>query len=180
MKAMKLVALTAAVVAAAAPWTAGTQSKPSGHARVQSVFVSVTDRSGPVLNLGPADFEITERGAIRPVIRASLATSPMRVALLIDTSDGAAAALNAIRTSLAEFLTALPPQHEVQTAGGLYDFMNTSNALPVKLAAIGERMSSDFEKIQTKYEMAFETDSADAGPVSIGVKREGVMLQMSN
>jgi hypothetical protein len=294
MNAMKLVALTAAVVAAAATWTAGAQSKPSGHARVRSVFVSVTDRGGPVLTLGPADFEITEHGAIRPVIRASLATSPMRVALLIDTSDGAATALNAIRTGLAEFLTALPPQHEVllvstgrqvrirvppttdrrklndaakglfpdggatplmdallevddrfmrkaderwpvfvivtadgaegsaganekkfndwvralpargvaahgvsltfkgggmpevvashvvQTAGGLYDFMNTSNGLPAKLAAIGERMARDFETIQTKYEIAFETDAADAGPVSIGVKREGVTLQMSN
>src|SRR5437870_2462553 len=103
------------VMAAALAWAVPvvSQSKPAAlHTR--HVFVTVLDRAGKsVLDLGPSDFEIAEQGVKRSVQRAGLATNPMRIAMLIDTSDGAAEAVNQIRAGLVEFLEALPPQHEV-------------------------------------------------------------------
>lgn len=49
----------------------------------------------------------------RTVVRAGLATAPMRIALIVDTSDAANAALNHLRTGLAAFLDAIPPEAEV-------------------------------------------------------------------
>src|SRR5262249_52151849 len=89
-------------------------AQPKGKAAVRTVFVSVVDRSGaPVLDLSPGDFEVTENSVKRQVLSASLAKSPMRVALILDTSDGAAPAINHLRAGLAAFLDALPPAHEV-------------------------------------------------------------------
>jgi hypothetical protein len=70
--------------------------------------------------------------------------------------------------------------HVVQNAGGLYDVMNTSNSLPARLAAIAQQPARDFESVQTKYEIVFQTDATENGPVSIGVAREGAILQMTN
>lgn len=277
------------------PSAAATQSKPAGKTHTRQVFVTVTDRSGtPALDLGPTDFEIVEQGIKRQIVRAGLANNPMRVALFIDTSEGAAQAVNALRTGIADFLTMLPAQHEVmlvstgrqmrvrvppttdrkklndaakslfsdggatplmdallevderflrkaedrwpvivivtgdgaegsaganekkfndwvralpargmaahgialkfkgggmpdvvtshvvQTTGGRYEYMNTSNSLPARMTAIAEQLARNFERIQTKYEIVFETDAADVWPVSIGVARDGVTLQMTN
>jgi hypothetical protein len=41
------------------------------------------------------------------------ATGPMRVALLVDTSEAAAPAISQLRTGLAAFIDALPPEHEI-------------------------------------------------------------------
>jgi Mg-chelatase subunit ChlD len=70
--------------------------------------------------------------------------------------------------------------HVVQTAGGRYDFMNTSNSLPDKLRAIGGQLARDFERTQTKYEIAFLADSVDSRPIAVGVAREGVVLEITN
>ncbi len=105
------VALTASL---AATIGLGAQSKPGGKNPTRTVFVAVLDRGGaPVLDLSPGDFEITENSVRRQVVSAALAKSPMRVALILDTSDGAAAALNHLRAGLAAFLDTLPPEHEV-------------------------------------------------------------------
>ena len=104
---------TLAVVSllAAAPLVA---QKAPAKGRTRQIFVSVVDRAGaPVLDLQPADFDVIEGGVKRTIVRAGLATSPMRVGLLVDTSDAAAPALNQIRAALAQFLDALPPEHEV-------------------------------------------------------------------
>jgi len=284
--------LAAAAIASAI--SAAAQSKP-GVLHTRHVFVAVLDRSGqPVPDLRPSDFEIAEQGVKRQVQRAGPATSPMRIAMLLDTSDGASQAINHMRAGLVEFLDTLPPQHEVmlvstgrqtrirvqpttdrkkltdaakglfadggatplmdalleiddrfmrkaedrwpvfviitgdgpessaganetkfnewlralpargvaahaialkykgggmpeivashvaQTANGLYDYMNTSNALPAKMKAIAEQLARDFERVQTKYEVVFQTDAPDTTPVSIGVARDGVTLAMTN
>jgi hypothetical protein len=89
--------------------------KASGKGRARRVFVSVVNRQGgaPVLDLGPADFEVAEGGAKREVLRAALATGPMRIALIVDTSDGASKAVTDFRTGLMAFIDALPPEPEV-------------------------------------------------------------------
>jgi len=291
---MKALVAAAAAAALTSTGTALSQGKP-GALHTRHVFVTVLDRGGkPLLDLPPSDFDIAERGVKRQVQRAALATSPMRVALMIDTSDGAAQAVNQIRIGLLDFLDALPPPHEVlivstgrqmrvrvppttdrkkltdaakgvfsdggatplmdalleiddrfmrkaddrwpvfviitgdgaessaganekkfndwlhalpgrgiaahaialkfkgggmpeivashvaQTANGFYDFINTSNSLPGKMKAIAEQLARDFERVQTKYDIAFQTDESDATPVAIGVAREGVTLEMTN
>lgn len=81
------------------------------------VFVSVTDRSGaPVLDLGQSDFEITEGGVKRTVVRAGLSNDPMRIALLVDTGQNMSAALTDLRAGLVGFLDALPREDEVLLA----------------------------------------------------------------
>ena len=292
---MKDVLAAAVVLVGAGTSVLSGQSKPPGKIHTRQVFVAVTDRDGtPVLDLTANEFEIKENGVARPIDRAGLAKSPMRIALLVDTSDTTTQALNSIRAGLLDFLAALPPQHEVmlvstgrqmrirvpptldrkkltdaakglfsdggatplmdalmeiddrfmrkaedrwpvfvivsgdgaessaganekkfndwaralpargiaahgvvlkaksgglpeivtsqvvQNAGGHYDVMNTGNSLPAKLAAIAQQLARDFESVQTKYEIAFQTDATENGPVSIGVAREGAILQMTN
>src|SRR5262245_26300957 len=105
------VALT---VSLAMPSGLRAQAKPGGKAATRTVFVRVVDRGGaPVLDLSPGDFEVTENSVKRQVLSAALAKGPMRVALILDTSDGAAAALNHLRAGLAVFLDTLSPVHEV-------------------------------------------------------------------
>jgi VWFA-related protein len=289
----EVLASTLAAALLAAP--VGGQSNASGKMHPRQVFVTVTDRAGaPILDLTQDDFEITEDGVTRRITRAGLAKDPLRIVLLVDTSDTTAQALNQIRAGLQEFFTALPPEHEVLfvstgqqirvrvqpttdrkklndaarslfsdggttrlmdailemddrflrkaedrwpafviitgdgaessapanekkfndwvralpargiaahgivlksksgglpeyvtnhvvvTAGGHYEVMNTNNALPAKLTAIAQQLVRDADTAKTKYAVTFQTDAAENGPISIGVTREGAVLQMSN
>src|SRR5215510_12669163 len=106
---MKEVLASTVVAALLAAPVAG-QSKASGKMHARQVFVTVTDRAGaPILDLMQDDFEITEDGVSRRITRAGLATDPLRIVLLVDTSDTTAPALNQIRAGLQEFFAALPP-----------------------------------------------------------------------
>ena len=92
---------------------AGQAQKAPPKGRTRTIFVSVVDRTGtPVVDLQPGDFDVQEGGAKRTVVRAALAKSPMRVAVMVDTSDAASTSLNPIRAGLAQFFDALPPEHE--------------------------------------------------------------------
>ena len=55
----------------------------------RSVYARVLDRAGaPVTSLAAADFTIREDGVEREVLRVTPARDPLRVAVLIDTSQG--------------------------------------------------------------------------------------------
>lgn len=97
------------MLAAAAPQR---RAPRVGHSR--RVFVSVTDTAGaPILDLADADFEVTDGARKREILSSGLAKSPMRIALLVDTSDGTANAINQIRAGLTAFLEAIPADAEV-------------------------------------------------------------------
>jgi hypothetical protein len=82
------------------------------HAR--HIFVSVTDAKGaPVEGLTSADFKVSEAGQPKDVTKAGPATDPMRIALILDTSDAASPALNHMRAGATAFIDALPPEDEV-------------------------------------------------------------------
>ncbi len=103
--------LVAALVAAA-PAMAAAQGK--GKAQTRHVFVRVVDQQGaPVAGLSTADFTLSEGGAPRTVTLAGPAKEPMRIALLLDTSDAAAPALSHMRAATTAFLDALPAEDEV-------------------------------------------------------------------
>jgi hypothetical protein len=115
-------------------WAAAPSQKRAatvGHSR--HVFVSVTDTAGaPILDLTPADFEITESARKRPILNSGLAKSPMRVAIFVDTSDGTSNAINQIRSGLTAFLEALPPDAEVM-------FVSTGRQVRVRLQPTTDR-----------------------------------------
>jgi hypothetical protein len=269
--------------------------KAPGKGRTRRVFVSVVSRPGgaPVLDLAAADFEVSEGGGKREVLRAGLAADPMRIALIVDTSDGASKALTDFRTGLVAFLDALPPgpevmlvstgrqarvrvppttdrrkvreaaagifsdggatilsdallemddrflhkaedrwpvfviltgdgtegsapanekklnewiaalpargisahaivikyrgggqpevvaSHVVQTAGGRYEFINTSNSVPEKMTALAKSIAEDARQMSTTYAVDFLTEAKDLPPVDVGVARAGVAIQLS-
>src|SRR3954469_12463341 len=110
-----LLACTAAVALfALLPPGAEAQSKNAGKTHVRHFFVSVTDAKGaPVEGLTAADFKVGEDGQPRVISKAGPAKDPMRIALMLDTSDAAATALTHMRAGVAAFLDALPPEDEV-------------------------------------------------------------------
>jgi VWA domain-containing protein len=81
---------------------------------VRRVFAGVETSSGrPVLDLAAPEFHLTENGIERPVVRAALATTPMRIVLMVDASASAVPLITDFREALHAFLDALPPEHEV-------------------------------------------------------------------
>jgi hypothetical protein len=90
------------------------QSRASGKTHVRHIFVSVTDaQNKPVEGLTLSDFSVSEGGEARVVSHAGPAKDPMRIALMLDTSDAAAPALTHMRAGAIAFLDALPPEDEV-------------------------------------------------------------------
>ena len=78
------------------------------------IFISTVDQAGgPALDLKAEDFEITEGGVKKPVARAELAGSPMRVALLVDTSQATEKIVDSLRKSLPAFVDSLPAEDEL-------------------------------------------------------------------
>jgi Mg-chelatase subunit ChlD len=117
---------------------------------------------------------------------------------VIITGDGAEGSAGANEKKFNEWVRDLPPRgisahavvlkyrgggipevianHVAITGGGMYEYMNTSNSLPEKLKAIADQISRDYDRVSTKYEVAFATDSRN-GPVMVGVAREGVKIE---
>ena len=90
------------------------QSRNAGKTHLRRIFVSVTDaQNTPVEGLTLSDFSVSEGGEPRVVSHAGPAKDPMRIALMLDTSDAAAPALTHMRAGAIAFLDALPPEDEV-------------------------------------------------------------------
>ena len=103
-----------AAIAALALSPAAAAQKNAGKTHVRHIFVSVTDAKGaPVEGLAAADFKVSEAGQPRDIVKAGPAKDPMRIALMLDTSDAAGPALNQMRAGAVAFLDALPPEDEV-------------------------------------------------------------------
>ena len=105
----------AAVVALALlPAAAPAQSKTPGKMHVRHIFVSVTDAKGAAVEgLSAGDFHVSDGGQPRVVSKAGPAKDPMRIALMLDTSDAAGPALTHMRAGAIGFLDALPLEDEV-------------------------------------------------------------------
>jgi VWFA-related protein len=72
----------------------------------RSMYVSVLDQSSrPVTGLGADAFVVREDGRSREVLRASPATAPIEMAILIDNSQAATSLITDLRRALGPFLT---------------------------------------------------------------------------
>jgi hypothetical protein len=90
------------------------QSKNAKPPQTRQVFIAVTGDNGqPVLDVKETDFDLKEAGQARTITHAGLATSPMRIALMVDTSDAAGGSLQQLRQGLPIFLDTLGAEHEV-------------------------------------------------------------------
>jgi len=85
----------------------------------RSMYVSVVDDSGqPVTGLGADDFRVREDGQQREVLRASPATAPIDIAVLIDNSQAASPFINDLRRALEPFVTGLAADgHQIALVG---------------------------------------------------------------
>src|SRR5687768_10445788 len=89
-------------------------SLPAQRTVTRSIFVNAIDTaSRPVLDLTPADFQVTESGVKRQVTRATLGSEPMRIVLMVDSSTPVGPMVNTFKKALMAFVDTLPPQHEI-------------------------------------------------------------------
>jgi VWFA-related protein len=136
--------IAAAVLAAIVARPAPAQAQD-----VRQLFVTVLDQAGqPVLDLTPDEFTLEEDGAPRRITRATLATDPMRIVLLVDNGDSAAQLVTQMREALHAFLDGLPPQAEVL-------FATTGRQLRIR-----ERETTDRGKIHKSVDNLFPDTGA--------------------
>ena len=91
------------------------------RAAERQLFMSVSDRSGePVLDLRLEEVVVLQNGIGCEVRSVQPETDKMKIALLVDNSEGAANSLNSLREGLTNFLNTLQPQHEI----GLFTIAN--------------------------------------------------------
>jgi Ca-activated chloride channel family protein len=89
------------------------------QAEERSVYARVLDRAGaPVTNLAATDFTVREDGVEREVLRVAPATDPLRIAVLVDTSQAIRPHVNDIRAAVRGFIAQMHSNHEL----ALYEF----------------------------------------------------------
>jgi hypothetical protein len=80
----------------------------------KQIFVTVvTNGNVAVTDLEPGDFDVRESGLPRKIVRAALANEPMRIALIVDSSETTDRVLNEFRAGLRGFFEELPEGAEV-------------------------------------------------------------------
>jgi Ca-activated chloride channel family protein len=85
----------------------------------RSVYARVLDRTGaPVTSLAAADFTVREDGVEREVLRVTPASDPVRVAVLIDTSQAITPHVSNIREALRGFIAEMSGRNQI----ALYEF----------------------------------------------------------
>jgi hypothetical protein len=81
--------------------------------KTRRVYLSVTTPEGaPVTDLTAADVQLREDGVEQKVAKVSLSNHPMRIALLVDTTDSQYQQMD-LRAALGAFIDAIPAQHEL-------------------------------------------------------------------
>ena len=101
--------------------------------QLRTLYVAVADAGGnPVLDLRTQEFQIIENGKPVPVERARLSRDPMRIALIVDSSEASSGGIVDIRAGLAAFINAIPEEHEI-------GFMTMGRQMRVRVPPDAER-----------------------------------------
>jgi VWFA-related protein len=84
----------------------------------KTVYVSVVDKNdAPVPGLNAGAFIVRENDLAREVLRASIATDPLQIALLVDTSQALDPHLLDVRNALQAFFKQMAGKHEISLVG---------------------------------------------------------------
>jgi hypothetical protein len=121
-------------------------SLPAQRLVTRSIFVNATDSAGrAVLDLTPAEFQITESGATREIRRATLGSAPMRIVLMVDSSTSVGPMINTFKKAFMACADTLPPQHEIAfiSSGAQIRVRTRPNDTRDKLRAEIARFSSE-------------------------------------
>ena len=88
------------------------------QAEERTIYVSVVDKSDkPVSGLSAGEFIVREDDVSREVLRASAATEPLQIALLIDTSQAIEPYMLDLRNALRAFFKQMAGKHEIALIG---------------------------------------------------------------
>jgi VWFA-related protein len=94
---------------------------PQAQALQRAMYVSALDAAGtPVAGLGPSDFIVREDKLTREILRVEPATTPMQVALMVDTSSAGRNNVRDIRAAVTDFITGMTGsdvKHQVALIG---------------------------------------------------------------
>ena len=97
--------LALSVMAVTTLTTQDQRPAPASDGRTRDIYVSVLDDKGvAVTGLTAVDFAVREDGTAREVLRASPATEPIDLVLLVDDSEAAARAIPYVRDGLTRFV----------------------------------------------------------------------------
>jgi VWFA-related protein len=109
-----VVVLAVAAVGSAASASAQVDKRGIHTAEERAVYASVLNKEGvPVTTLGAADFVVREGGAEREVLDVAPASEPMRIALLVDTSQSMGPYINDLRAALRSFFREMQDNQEI-------------------------------------------------------------------
>src|SRR5262245_9639419 len=98
--------------------TFGSVESVWAQAEERTIYASVFDKAdSPVKGLAGSEFIVREDGVAREVLRASPATEPMQIALLVDTSAAAEPYLLDLRRGLSAFFKQVGGKHDVALIG---------------------------------------------------------------
>jgi VWFA-related protein len=119
-------------------------SRSDAQSVERSMYVSVLDSSSrPVTGLGPDAFAVREDGRPREVLRASPATAPIEMAILVDNSQAASPYVADLRRALEPFVTGLASKGHQIALIGLAD----RPTVLVDYTSSGERLTAGVQRI---------------------------------
>jgi len=88
------------------------------QAEERTIYASVLDNAdAPVTGLAASEFIVRENDIAREVLRASAASEPLQIALLIDTSEAIEPHVLDLRTALRAFFKQMGGKHEIALIG---------------------------------------------------------------
>ena len=88
------------------------------QATERTVYASVVDKNdAPVTGLAASEFIVREDDTAREVLRASTATEPMQIAVLVDTSQAMEEHMLDVRTALRTFFKQMAGKHDIALIG---------------------------------------------------------------
>lgn len=172
-----LAALCVAAATASARVSGAGAPRPVLQPTTRTVYASVTEKSGtPVLDMATADFEVKEGGKTQEITGVRLATTPLRIAMLIaDRGTGQ------FQASALRFIEAVLSNAEVSITGIIMqperaaDYTSNVDAIRSGLMQIGRRGQTrpGAQLVETILETAKEIKKSGTRPVIIVMRSGG-------
>jgi len=87
---------------------------PSAQSNTRRIYLNALNEDGlPVTDLTADEVQILEDDAPQKVVRIGLSNQPMRIMLLVDTTEGSKYKLPDLRAALDAFIDVIPEPHEI-------------------------------------------------------------------